>query len=423
MEMTPSQATGVAKIHDLLANGRRLATLAGAAGTGKTAILSCLADDLPDVVVCTPTNKAAQVLISKGIFAQTFFKTFYILEEKKQRGIKPRFISCRRMLETIALARGGDWRDYEHMLPEGKRAWSDTIIIDEASMVTTRMAREMMTMCKSLVLVGDRHQLPPVGDADSPAGFFSTLKHDVELTEVLRQAEGSMILQAATEVRDGSAKAERALRFFNPEDSFESWVNRDAKMVCYTNKERQRINHVVRRILGFDKPYPMVGDVMISTANYSDDLINGTECRVLDFDWDGRSDTALIRLDTGMKTLACRMSMLAFAADQIQSQTSRLEERGFDSNGEHKTDEEFAELTFGYCLTAHKAQGSEWPAVAMFDQRGLIRKIAANDDRSGLTPEEMVRRWTYTVITRARKELAIAPTWWAAVPQQVFSME
>lgn len=420
MELTESQATGVGTIVQGVQNGEQLLVCAGAAGTGKTTILNRVVQECRElgksVLVCTPTNKAAQVLISKGIPAQTFFKTFYILEETKRRGVKPRFISCKRYLEETGAK----------YLPEGKYDYIDVLIIDEASMVTSDRAHDMLRMCGTLILVGDRHQLPPVGDGRNPAGFFATLRPTVELTEVMRQAEGSMILQLATEIRNDSPKVDRALRFFTPEDDFESWVHRDAKMICYTNKERRRINQVVRRILGFNAPHPMVGDVMICTSNYSDDLVNGTECRVTAFDWSGADKRkAFVSLDTGMATVHTKMSMLVFAEDQVVSQQNALIEMGLDPTKEHYDDEEdFCELTFGYCLTAHKAQGSEWPAVCVFDQRGLIRKIAAGDDKiGGMPPDEVVRRWIYTAVTRARQQLAVAPTWWASCAKPAFEVD
>ena len=76
------------------------------------------------------------------------------------------------------------------------------------------------------------------------------------------------------------------------------------------------------------------------------------------------------------------------------------------------------EATFAYCLTAHKAQGSEWQDVVVFDQRSLIRKVAENDPRGALSPDEFARRWTYTAITRARKNLYWAPTWYAQATER-----
>lgn len=53
----------------------------------------------------------------------------------------------------------------------------------------------------------------------------------------------------------------------------------------------------------------------------------------------------------------------------------------------------FQEFSWGYAITAHKAQGSEWPSVAVIDESDVFR--------------EMGRRWLYTAVTRASDRLVI----------------
>lgn len=416
MELTASQATALEAILAGVEAREKLLSLSGAAGTGKTTLIKRLTEEIMgDVAVCTPTNKAAQVLESKKISASTFFKKFYILDGKPQRGQKPRFISCRRFLDDIARARaeGKDWRDYEHCLPEGKRAHTEVLIIDEASMVTSRMIHEMQKMCDTLILVGDHNQLPPVGDPDYPEGVFGSLKHTAELTEIMRQDEGSLILTLASELRSGGGRVEKMLRHFEPQESFQSLVKAGAQMIAFTNKERQRINFVCRKVLGFSKPTPMPGDRMVVTNNFSDDLINGTVVEVADFQWNGRSHLASVVLLLGNGArFTTLMDLRSFIDDQISSQQMILAE-SLEYPRSDDDEEIRLEMTWAYCLTAHKAQGSEWDNVVVFDQRSLIHKIQRGDPRAGLSPDEYVRRWTYTAITRARKGLYVAPTWFA----------
>lgn len=411
MTPTASQAAAIDKILSCVAADQKIIKLSGAAGTGKTTIIACLMSELADVVLCTPTNKAAQVLITKGMDAATLYKRFYILEEgNRARGVKPRFISCRRTCEAWAELKGGDWSQYEYKLPDGKRAFADTIIVDEASMLTTRSVVELSKMCNTLILVGDHHQLPPVGDNENPAGYFANLKADAELTEVLRQTEGSLILTLANEIRIGSPRVDRMLKDFQPQDDFADWIKREARIIAFTNKERQRANAAARRILGYTSPLPQLGDRVMVMNNYSDDFINGTEAIVLDFDWDGVSQTAMVSLDNGLGAVLHTSMLMAPLVDDLVSSQKEL----ILDNWEPKPlEEEFLELTYGYCLTGHKAQGSEYPSVAVLNQRDLIYKIQKNNPRAGMSAEDYVRRWTYTVATRARKELAFAPTWWA----------
>jgi exodeoxyribonuclease-5 len=400
MELTASQDQALGKILAAVGDGHPLVSLSGAAGTGKTTLIAKLIEYLPGAVVCTPTNKAAQVLNAKGIEATTFFKKFYILEDEREGA--PRFISCKKYL---AERRGG--------LPEGKIDWADYLIIDEASMVTARSVSEMARMCGTLILVGDHNQLPPVGDREFPAGLFGSLDHTAELTEIMRQSEGSLILTLAGALRENSPKVGQMLKHFEPQGSFQDLVHAGAQMIAFTNKERQRINHVSRRVLGFTQPYPQPGDRMVVTNNYTEDFINGTVFEVADFEWDQVSPYAAITIGKWRTTL----NMIPFIGDQVASQRFLLEENLVRPTT--PDDLPRLEATFAYCLTAHKAQGSEWPDVVVFDQRSLIKKVAEGDPRGVLTPDEFVRRWTYTAATRASKNLYWAPTWYAQATERV----
>lgn len=398
MDLVPSQQLALETLESRINAGSRLVTLSGAAGTGKTTLIKSLVEVFPDAVVCTPTNKAAQVLQSKGLDASTFFKKFYVLEETQDH--KPKFTSCKR------------WSELGRDLPPGKIEWAETLIVDEASMVTTFSCRDMQRMCQTLVLVGDHHQLPPVGDRENPAGLFGSLTPTAELTEIMRQQEGSLILTAADAARRNDPKLGRILQHFEPQVDFRELAEAGAQMICFTNKERQRINYLCRLILGFTQPYPQPGDRMVVTNNYSEDLINGTVVDVIDFEWDGRSPEATIYVSIpGIGNKQAKLAMQSFINDQIGSQRDLL----LETYSEKNFDDEIIRLeaTFAYCLTAHKAQGSEWESVVVFDQRSLVRKVQASNALAGMSPDEYARRWIYTCITRAKKNLYVVPTWYA----------
>ena len=53
----------------------------------------------------------------------------------------------------------------------------------------------------------------------------------------------------------------------------------------------------------------------------------------------------------------------------------------------------YDEFDFGYVLTVHKAQGSQWDDVVLFDE-----SFAFQDSRE---------RWLYTGVTRAAKRLTL----------------
>lgn len=411
MKLYEEQEEALSTILENISFGNRLILLSGAAGTGKTTLIDALVEALAgdDVLVCTPTNKAAQVLNSKGIEATTFYKRFYVLEGKKRPGQKPHFVSCRRILEARY---GDDWRQRESSLPEGKRAFVRVLVVDEASMVGSRRLREMQSMCEILILIGDRNQLPPVGDEEYPAGVFNTLDATVELKTVRRQEGGSLILTLAEALRDDDPEVRSLISEFEPTDSFKELIRRGAQCLAFTNAERQRINFVTRKILGFTSPTPEKGDRMVITNNYNEDLINGTVVEIAEFVWDGRSHLATVTLVSSGGTWNSIMDMRPFIKDQIGTMRDRLEENLVVPRNDDE-DEEFLEMTWAYCLTCHKAQGSEWEEVIVFDQRSVILTVQRKNPRAGLAPEEYARRWLYTAVTRAKRTLAIAPTHFA----------
>jgi exodeoxyribonuclease V len=409
MKLTETQESAVARIVQSIERGGDLLSISGAAGTGKTTLISALSDIFATngrvTAVCTPTLKAAQVLRAKGIEASTFYKIFYVLEKHKDRG-KPRFVSCQAFAE---MNKGG--------LPPGKKEHVDVLIIDEASMLSGQRLVELRRMCGTLILVGDHNQLPPVGDYKYPLGVFAEMQHTVTLTEVLRQAEGSMILTLATEIRNAGPRVGKMVAHFEPQESFASLVESGIQVIAFTNRERQRINTVVRRILGRDSYAPVPGDMMLVTNNFTEDLVNGTVVELVSLDWDARGykAQAVLRLDSGALAEAA-VNMETFIDDQVEG-VGRVLCHGIPATivPLENDNADYLELTYAYCLTAHKAQGSEWDSVIVIDQRGLIQKIQSNNSGSGMSPEEYVRRWFYTAVTRARTKLYIAPNWFAKV--------
>jgi len=172
-----------------------LSVLTGAAGTGKSTLLAPLiaairgAEGAAPALALTPTGKAADRLVGIGVEAMTIHR---------------------------ALAMAG-WFDFElgAWVEGDKRVEAETLIIDECSMVDINL---LAMLCRALdwsgvrrlVLVGDHHQLPPIGpgrpffdliavmqDADetSAAGPYSGRLS--ELTHNYRVDEGSSAIAFA----------------------------------------------------------------------------------------------------------------------------------------------------------------------------------------------------------------------------------
>jgi exodeoxyribonuclease-5 len=409
LPLTDDQEAALETIIDLIDSGETEISLSGAAGTGKTTMIHALVDALSycAVAVCTPTNKAAMVLKSKGLSeASTIHRRFFVPVAKS----KPlRFISGR-----LWLAAGNP-------LPPGKLAHADVIIVDEASMLGSKILDELRQMCDILILVGDGNQLPPVADSTHPEGYFNSRKHDATLTKVLRQGEGSSILSLATDVREGRAFVNTIKQFY-PEESFSDLAaHPDIKFIAFTNKERSRLNRLLRLRKGLKDALPQLGETMICASNYSDLLLNGTEGVLEAWNWDGSSRIADVWLRLpGRELEPAKVDMLYFFSDLQQLQRRPYDElcakwqRARILNDDKEDD--LLALRYGYCITAHAAQGSEFDEVCVIDQLDTINFVNEKDRAEGgrgMTGKEAVRRWLYTAVTRAKKNLYIAPVWYA----------
>jgi exodeoxyribonuclease-5 len=201
---TKGQERAAYALDRLLASQRAQATLVlkGYAGTGKTTLVGALVKVLSrqkrPVVLLAPTGRAAKVL---GSYARSPASTIH-----------------RRIYRV-----SGDEDGYGGLAVGVNKDEGALFVVDEASMIGrgggegSFSDRDLLTDlfqhvfsapgCK-LLLIGDPAQLPPVGNAHSPAldvkelATLGLLAGQVEMTEVVRQAEASGILVNATSLRD-----------------------------------------------------------------------------------------------------------------------------------------------------------------------------------------------------------------------------
>lgn len=151
--------------------------LTGLAGTGKSTLLRAMWDQAPGQAAA-PTGKAASVLRSKGLPARTIHSLFY------------RLVS-----EGPGSATGERGLDFEFSGGEGA---DGPLYIDEASMVTADVLRDLQSLGTPLVFVGDPGQLPPIG---VDPGLLN--KPTAKLEQIHRQALESPIVRFAHYLREG----------------------------------------------------------------------------------------------------------------------------------------------------------------------------------------------------------------------------
>jgi exodeoxyribonuclease V len=306
----------------------------------------------------------------------------------------------------------------EGPIGKGKRRFSDTIVLDEASMLPTWLLKHLRRMCNTLILVGDPHQLPPVGDKINPDGYFTAAVRDerllpVVLQTVMRQADGSPVLDLATHIRNGRFP-DALVRTMMPQVAFADWFRADRKLIAFTNAHRRAVNMVARRILGHSGALPKPGDLLVCNTNTDEGLLNGSEVKVLQFSWkqdtcaaknqriQGELDADLVYEDESGQTQRTQLNMGAFLKDLPAEALDGWKVEDFiKASMNEGLGHSFS---YGYCITAHKAQGSEWDEVCVIDERYVLKHV----DPSG----DMARRWLYTAVTRAAKRLVFADYRW-----------
>jgi ATP-dependent exoDNAse (exonuclease V) alpha subunit len=265
------------------------------------------------------------------------------------------------------------------------------IIVDEVSMVDRDLARDLESFGKKILVLGDPAQLPPVGSG----GYYTSSEPDYMLTEVHRQAKESGILQLATLVREG-ARAEPGSYGNDCEVLRRSDVARENvariilsadQVLCGMNKTRHAMNRRHRELMGRDSQTPLETDRLVCLKNYrTHGLFNGSQWTVV------RTSSVDIGSMTGDLTLssddgiAVEPQTFPCWLHHMLGRSEELETMGFDRR-------DFCEFDWSYALTVHKAQGSQWPNVAVWDESGAFR--------SGQ------QKWLYTAVTRASSRLTV----------------
>jgi exodeoxyribonuclease V len=266
---------------------------------------------------------------------------------------------------------------------------ADLVIIDEVSMVGDDLARDLLSFGVKVLVLGDPAQLPPV----KGEGFFTNAEPDVMLTEVHRQAADSPIIRLATTIRQGGAFGVEHGEFCSVIPRSE--VNADMtlghdQILCGRNKTRHAMNRRVRDLRGIASETPTIGEKLVCLRNDRiKKLLNGSLWAVSD----------LPRKQT-KKDRAANVFRLTVLPEEADPQAKGIAVRvrnefwdGTDGDLEWSDKKGTEEFTFGYALTCHKSQGSQWDSVIVFDEGACFRDDAW--------------RWRYTAVTRAAKRLTM----------------
>ncbi len=399
-ELTADQLEAEKLIEDwFLHSTKQVFVLAGYAGTGKTTILKHVVCEklnlTPDdsAAFVTPTGKAATVLIRSGIPAATLHKLIYqsITEEKKIE-LNGKIIT----VEKLSFKRR-DSIDKSIKL----------IVLDEASMVSDEVLYDLTEFGVKLLLCGDNAQLPPVEGLN---GFLT--EPDYTLKTIVRQQLGNPIIKLSEMAREGKfipygnyggSCVVMSKRILTGEKRKRALLHAD-QIICGTNKTRVQINDEVRKMKGLGQ-FPENGDKLICTLNNWEtfidsemrfNLVNGIIGTVKQPFYDFEKSIGFIQFKPEFLEDFCPEA-LPIDLGIFESGYYRYKRGDYfektDESGQAVSAFTLNRFEYGYCISCHKAQGSEFDNVIIFDE-----SYAFKEDKN---------RWLYTAITRAKKKLII----------------
>jgi exodeoxyribonuclease-5 len=334
--------------------------LFGYAGTGKTTLAKHLADHADgEVKFAAFTGKAASVMRGRGCRgASTIHSLIYRARESGEE--IPSF----------------------DLWDEAPASKAELIIIDECSMVDAELGRDLLSFGVPVLVLGDPAQLPPINGG----GFFTEAEPDVMLTEVHRQAQDDPIVRLSMDIRAGDylepgrygdsevvAKSD-----LDPERVLEA-----DQVLVGRNATRHSYNARIRERRGRKDAMPESGDKLVCLRNNrKKGLFNGAL-------W-------MVKERGGRKSGIMTLRLLPDDETGARGVKVSVRPECF-SGGIEKVDwarrKPYDEFDYGYVLTVHKAQGSQWDDVVLFDESFAFA--------------ETRERWLYTGVTRAAKRLTV----------------
>ena len=387
-------------------------TLGGYAGTGKPSLIAEIRKSIPKrwkVAFCAFTGKAAGVMkdkllavnaINDNDYIGTMHSLMYMVREDPETKLK--------VFEKKSFI------DY------------DLIVVDEASMVNQDLFIDLRSYHIPMLFVGDHGQLPPISSDD----FNLMSEPMIRLEEVHRFGENSALLDLSIMARNGESIPfkqfdEKVAKVKETDPMVNDFIHNhlgdfsNGVCLCGTNNTRVDVNQLIRYNSGIiddigDK-IPRTDDRVVCLKNNRsliDPIYNGqlgtiTSIANVDKLDDVYSMGILMDEGFGYKGFVNRdnFGKMKYASDgkeyitvkelmQLKSYLTIAEKKMMRGKvGKKKL--YFDSFDFGYCLTVHKAQGSEWGNVLLFEEI------------SGYWDDEYKRKWLYTAITRSNDRLLI----------------
>lgn len=389
MELTRKQEEGLRIAIDRYNHNEPYTVIAGYAGTGKSTLINFIIAALEvnpedEVAYITFTGKASEVLREKGCpNAMTAHKLLYY---SKQMPNGKFFYRPRPSLE----------KDYK------------VIVVDEVSMLPKDMWDLLLTHGIYVIACGDPFQIPPI-DKNQDNGILNN--PHIFLDEVMRQAKESDIICLSMDIREGkkiNPFKGNDTQVFNKKDLCDGMYFWADQILVSTNKSRHDINSYIRDDLGrgFE---PEINDKVICLRNcwdtlsekQCDPLINGSigtisamHMESIDYIIMGQKVTTPV-LVTDLITSNDEYKNLHIDYTALTTGEKFFNPRQEYIIRKNKQNPELPiEFNFGYAITGHRAQGSQWNKVLVLEESFPFDRIEH-------------ARWLYTTVTRAAEKLTL----------------
>lgn len=476
MILTSEQSAALSAVRSFLCDDTQDAfILRGSAGTGKTTLIAKLVETLEEMnlscELLAPTGRAARILGNKikqitgkpEYEGSTIHRTIYTLtqlevneeaETANDPGVRMLF-PLKEEEATVSLfvidesSMVGDKENHGDVMQFG----SGRLLKDIVTYARMRRPGRMNDHLTKLLFVGDPAQLPPVGEKSSPAlsedylrQEFSLQVGSFDLNSVLRQAQGSAILDRATELRDAMLAGRYNTFSLQPNGQDIEQVDagiavdlivqglqakESSVAVAHSNATALEYNRNIRERRWGDPSLPIqVGETLLVNRNSTRHVLsNGDLVKVIQVGADAkkvpvnlkgghyvelsfREVTAAFRDGDG-SIIQTACLVLENLLDSPHRELTPLEQRALlvDFRKRHpdlhpksaefrraiREDPYFnaLQVKYGYAMTCHKAQGGEWNTVIVdFDSSRGARNA-------------LFFRWAYTAITRAAKKLIV----------------
>lgn len=343
--------------------------LTGGPGTGKSTLLSglvmLLQRNYPEyhITLCAPTGRAAKRLEDlTNVTASTIHSVLKWNPDSNEFGFNEL-----NPLET------------------------DILIVDEFSMVDTWLFHKLLlasNQVKKILIVGDKDQLPSVGPGLVLQDLLESKKFEiVELEYNYRQVEGSEVIDLALKVNRNEFNVDgyhRDVKFFDvnqyPKIELILAIVREALDKGYSIFDIQILAPMYRGTLGIDNLNYFLqkafnpddgykrsikfgskifreGDKILQLKNQPDDFVYNGDIGILEEIWD---DQVIVN---------------------------------FDGNFVEYERSDLMNITHAYCMSVHKAQGSEYPIVILLAVLNYGQMLS--------------KRLYYTAISRSSKSLVL----------------